>query len=161
MSNRKPILHNRNPRGRRVALAILQGLLAALFLFAGVVKLTMPLAVLAQQTGLPGGFMRFIAAAEVLGALGLVLPGIFRTKQGLTPLAALGLVIIMMGAVTLTVARMGALPAIMPLVVGLLLLVVIRATTSAGRAAGRATRAARATVTTPLAARALDSGFAA
>jgi hypothetical protein len=38
-------------------------------------KLTMPIAVLAQVSKLPGAFMRFIAVAELVGAVGLVLPG--------------------------------------------------------------------------------------
>ena len=47
---------------------------------------------------LPGWFLRFIGVAEVLGALGLVLPGLLRIRPGLTAVAAAGLVIIMMGA---------------------------------------------------------------
>jgi len=67
---------NRRPAGRKlnVVLWVLQSLLALLFLFAGGVKLIMPIAAMAKQTGLPGGFLRFIAVAEVLGALGLILP---------------------------------------------------------------------------------------
>jgi hypothetical protein len=47
---------------------------------------------------LPGWFLRFLGVAAVLGALGLVLPGLLRIRPGLTPLAAAGLVIIMIGA---------------------------------------------------------------
>ncbi len=54
------------------------------------------------------------------GALGLILPGVFRTRQRLTPLAAAGLVIIMTGATVLTAIGMGILPALFPLVVGAL-----------------------------------------
>ena len=99
-----------------------QGILAALFLFAGGVKLSMPAAVLAQQAHMPAAFLRFIAICEILGALGLLLPGIFRVHRELTPLAAAGLVIIMTGAVTVTIANMGAAAALMPFVVGLLAL---------------------------------------
>jgi hypothetical protein len=105
---------------------IVQGLLALLFIFAGVAKLTMPVQVLAEQSGLPGLFMRFIAVAEVIGALGLILPGLLHLRSGLTPLAAAGLVIIMIGAVILTAARQGAAQAAFPLVVGCLLAIVIR-----------------------------------
>jgi len=101
-----------------------QAILAALFLFAGVVKLSMPAAALAQQAHMPAAFLRFIAVCEILGALGLLLPGIFRVHRELTPLAAAGLVIIMTGAVTLTLANMGVAPAVMPFVVGLLALAV-------------------------------------
>jgi len=102
------------------ALWIVQGLLAALFLFAGGVKLVMPITELEKQTGMPGGFLRFIAVAEMLGALGLVLPGLLRIRPGLTPLAATGLVIIMLGATAITLATGAIAPALMPLVVGLL-----------------------------------------
>ena len=102
------------------ALWIVQGLLAALFLFAGGVKLVMPLAELEKQTGMPGWFLRFISVAEVLGALGLVLPGLLRIRPGLTLLAATGLVIIMLGATVVTLASGALAAALMPLVVGLL-----------------------------------------
>ena len=80
------------------ALWTTQGLLSALFLFAGSVKLMMPLEEMAAQTGLPGPFILFIGVAEIAGALGLILPGLLRIQTGLTPLAAAGLVIIMIGA---------------------------------------------------------------
>jgi uncharacterized membrane protein YphA (DoxX/SURF4 family) len=115
----------RKIKSANVLLWTAQGLLAGLFLFAGVLKLTMPIQVLAQQTGLPGGFMRFIAVAEVLGALGLILPGLLRVKRGLTPMAAAGLAIIMVGAIILTLAKNGAAPALFPLVVELVLVFVI------------------------------------
>src|SRR3989475_3590159 len=81
-----------------VALWIVQGLLSALFLFAGGAKLVLPLDQMTGPVALPGWFLRFIGVAEVLGALGLVLPGLLRIRPGLTPLAAAGLVIIMIGA---------------------------------------------------------------
>jgi DoxX-like family len=96
-----------------------QGLLAALFLLAGGAKLAMPAQALAQATGLSGAFMKFIATAEVLGALGLVLPGLFRIGTALTPVAAAGLTVIMAGATTETVMRVGLAPALFPLAVGL------------------------------------------
>jgi hypothetical protein len=70
------------------ALWIVQGLLALIFLFAGGVKLVLPIEALTKQMSLPGPFVRFIGVAEVLGALGLVLPGLLRIRPGLTPLAA-------------------------------------------------------------------------
>ena len=76
---------------------IVQGLLAALFLFAGVMKLVLPLDQLPGPVELPGWFLRFIGVVEVLGALGLILPALLRIRPGLTPLAAAGLVIIMIG----------------------------------------------------------------
>ena len=103
-----------------VVLWIIQGLLALLFLFAGGVKLILPVAALAKQVALPGWFLRFIGAAEVLGGIGLILPGITRIRTGLTSLAASGLVIIMIGATWITVAKVSVLSALFPLTVGLL-----------------------------------------
>ena len=102
------------------ALWIVQGLLAALFLFAGGMKLVLPLEKLTGPFPLPGWFIRFIGVCEVLGALGLILPGLLRIRPGLTPLAAAGLVIIMIGATALTVAAGAVAPALISLVVGLL-----------------------------------------
>jgi len=109
-----------------VLLWVVQILLALLFLFAGVMKLTMPTAALAQMTGLPGAFMKFIAVAETLGALGLVLPGLLRIGRGLTPVAAVGLVTIMAGASTVTIANGPAAPALLPAAVGILAALVAR-----------------------------------
>jgi hypothetical protein len=107
------------------ALWTIQGLLAALFLFAGGTKLILPMDVLMSmgspnQIPLPGWFVRFIGVVEVLGALGLILPGLLHIRPGLTPLAAIGLVIIMIGATVITVASGDVAPALIPLVVGLL-----------------------------------------
>jgi hypothetical protein len=102
------------------ALWTVQGLLALLFLWAGGVKLVLPLEKLAGPIPLPGLFVRFIAVAEVLGAIGLILPGLLRIRPGLTPLAAAGLVIIMIGATGLGLAAGDVAMALFPLVVGLL-----------------------------------------
>ena len=72
-----------------IILWIIQVLLAALFIFAGVTKFVMPVDQMAGQTGLPGSLFWFIGAVEILGGLGLVLPGLFRIRPGLTPLAGL------------------------------------------------------------------------
>ena len=105
-----------------LALWIVQGLLALIFLFTGGMKLTLPLEELTAQLPLPGSFVRFLGLAEVLGALGLILPGLLRIRPGLTPLAAAGLVTIMMGATVLTPALTGGdvALALIPLVLGLL-----------------------------------------
>jgi len=102
------------------ALWIVQGLLAALFLLAGGMKLVLPVEEMTKQIQLPGLFLRFIGVAEVLGAIGLVLPGLLRIRPGLTPLAAAGLVIIMIGATVVTLASGMLAPALISLVVGLL-----------------------------------------
>lgn len=108
-----------------VALWIIQVLLALLFLFAGGTKLVLPIETLTSmgspnQIHLPGLLLRFIGVCEVLGAIGLILPGLLRTRPLLTPLAAAGLVIIMIGATLLTLMADGFLMALTPLVAGLL-----------------------------------------
>jgi hypothetical protein len=99
---------------------IVQGLLAAVFLLSGGMKLVLPLEKLAGPVALPGWFLRFIGVAEVLGALGLLLPGLLRIRPGLTPLAAAGLVIIMIGAVAVTLMGGDVALALIPLLVGCL-----------------------------------------
>lgn len=101
------------------ALWIVQGLLAALFLFAGVMKLILPLDQLTGPVAVPGWFLRFIGACEVLGALGLILPGILRIRPGLTSLAATGLVIIMIGATVITLVGGDVTAALISAAVGL------------------------------------------
>jgi hypothetical protein len=102
------------------ALWIVQGLLALIFLFAGGLKLVLPLEKLTGPVPLPGLFVRFIGVAEVLGGIGLILPGLLRIRPGLTPLAAAGLVIIMAGAAVITLVGGDVAPALIPLVLGLL-----------------------------------------
>ena len=102
------------------ALWIVQGLLALLFLGAGGLRLVLPLEQLTGPIPLPGPFMRFIGVAEVLGAIGLILPGLLRIRPGLTPLAAAGLVIIMIGATVVTLAGGEVAMALISLVVALL-----------------------------------------
>jgi hypothetical protein len=109
----------------QVAMWTVQGLLAALFLFAGVMKLTMPVEAMTQQIALPGWFLRFIGVCEVLGGLGVVLPAALRILPILTPVAAGGLTVIMAGATVLTVLGPDAAQAMVPAVVGLLCAVVI------------------------------------
>ena len=107
---------------RNTLLWIVQGLLALLFLFAGVSKLVMPLAAMQQgPIALPGWFLRFLGVAETLGALGLVLPGILRIRQSLTPLAAACLVPIMIGATVITALSGAGLGSLFPFAIGVLL----------------------------------------
>ncbi|PYM26111.1 MAG: DoxX family protein [Candidatus Rokuibacteriota bacterium] len=102
------------------ALWIVQILLAAVFLFAGGMKLVVPLDQLQGPFPMPGPFIRFIGVVEALGGLGLILPGLLRIKPGLTPLAAAGLVIIMIGATALGLMAGDVTMALIPL--GVLLL---------------------------------------
>jgi len=99
---------------------IAQVLLAALFLFAGVSKFTMPMDQMTKQMPMPAWFLYFIGVCEILGGLGLVLPSLLRIKPSLTPLAAAGLVIIMIGATVISV-QIGGAKAAVPAFVALLL----------------------------------------
>jgi DoxX-like family len=118
-------METRHRKAANVALWSLQLLLSALFLFAGGFKLTMPAADLAAQTGLPAGFMQLVSLVEVAGGLGLLLPGALRIHRGLTPVAASGLVLVMVGAVVVS-ARVSVGAAVVPIVVGMLLTMVAR-----------------------------------
>jgi uncharacterized membrane protein YphA (DoxX/SURF4 family) len=111
------------PRQRKInaILWTLQVLLAALFLFAGGMKLIAPPEML-KGPGIqfPLLFLRFIGLCEFAGGLGLILPGLFRIRTSLTPLAAAGLVIIMIGAVATTLLGGLGAGATVPAVVGAL-----------------------------------------
>ncbi len=97
----------------------LQILLALLFLWGGGFKLVAPAEKMAGPVDFPVLFLRFIGLAEFLGALGLILPSALRIRPSLTPLAAAGLVIIMIGATAVTFP-LGFGMALVPLVTGLL-----------------------------------------
>jgi hypothetical protein len=107
------------------ALWIIQGLLALLFLFAGGTKLVLPVAEMTKEVPmLSGSFLRFVGVCEVLGGIGLILPGLLRTQQWLTPLAAACLVVIMTGATVVTLMTGGGATALFPFATGLLLVFV-------------------------------------
>jgi uncharacterized membrane protein YphA (DoxX/SURF4 family) len=113
-------------RGRlSIVLWVVQLLLAALFLFAGGTKLILPPEKMAGPIALPVSFLRFLGVAEVLGGLGLVLPGLLRIKPGLTPLAAACLLIIMIGATVMGFATGPVLGVLIPFIPALLLVFVV------------------------------------
>jgi uncharacterized membrane protein YphA (DoxX/SURF4 family) len=111
-----------------VALWIIQVLLALVFVMAGVMKLTQPKEKIAAQMAWANDFsqnnIRLIGLVEVLGAIGLILPSLTRILPVLTPLAALGLVATMVGAI-LTHLRRKEIPAIAVNVVLLVLATVV------------------------------------
>ena len=106
-----------------IALWIIQVLLGLLFLFAGSMKFVMSVEQMNSQSPvtLPGALLHFIGVCEILGGLGLILPSLLRIKPILTPLAALGLLVIMIGAIA--IAFMYGVPAnaIVPVVCAILL----------------------------------------
>jgi uncharacterized membrane protein len=93
------------------ALWIIAGLLAIAYLVAGVGKLILPKEKIAAfPTGgwvedFSAGAVKAIGALEVLAALGLVLPAALGIAPVLVPLAAAGLVLLMLGAVITRLRR--------------------------------------------------------
>lgn len=96
-------------KGLHIVLWVAQVLLAVMFGFAGVLKSTRPIEELSQMMAwagaLPPAVVRFIGVSELAGALGLLLPGLTRTMPVLTPLAATGLVLIMVLAMVFHLSR--------------------------------------------------------
>ena len=113
-----------------VFLWILQGVLASLFFMAGSLKLTRPKAELSEKMGdwmdaYSDATIKGIGLLEVLGALGLLLPLALDMLPVLTPLAAVGLAMTMVGAMTLHIKRAEREKVTMNAVLLLLLLVVV------------------------------------
>jgi uncharacterized membrane protein YphA (DoxX/SURF4 family) len=104
-----------------IFLWIVQILLALLFTFAGVSKFLMPVDEMTKN--MPAfmslGFIYFIGVCEVLGAIGLIVPWLTKVRPGLTPLAAIGLMIIMIGATY--ISAIGNIPqSVFPALTGVL-----------------------------------------
>ena len=85
-----------------IALWVVQGLLALLFLMAGSMKAFTPLATMRQKmtwaNDFPAAFVRFLGVAELLGAIGLIAPAITGIQSWLTVAAAIGFVVVMVSA---------------------------------------------------------------
>ena len=112
----------RPSKALHLGLWVVQGLLGAMFLAAGAMKATQPIAVLVDTLGwpaaVPAALVRVIGVAELLGGLGLILPAATRVKPMLTPLAGVGLAMVMLLATIFHISHgeLGALP--IPLVLG-------------------------------------------
>ncbi|RZU75380.1 DoxX-like protein [Micromonospora kangleipakensis] len=112
-----------------IVLWIIAGVLAAAFLGAGLLKLSQPKEKLAASgmgwaESFGAGTVKLIGALEVLAAVGLILPALLDVVPVLVPLAALGLVLVMIGA-AVTHARRKESQAIVINVVLLILAVVV------------------------------------
>src|SRR5262245_28021276 len=111
---------------KNAVLWIAQGLLAIMFLFAGGSKLVMSAAQMTEQANAVGGlqppiaFVRFIGVCELLGAIGVIVPWLTGIRPGLTPLAAGGLVVIMIGATAVNLTTTVPALAIFTALLGLL-----------------------------------------
>lgn len=111
-----------------IVLWVLQGLLAVLFLMAGVMKLSQSKDGIKEKGGermawvdsVPASAIKLIGLLEVLAAIGLVLPMLTGILPWLTPLAAAGLALTMVGAIVLHISRGDGAPAILMNVVLLL-----------------------------------------
>jgi uncharacterized membrane protein YphA (DoxX/SURF4 family) len=92
---------------------IAQGILAVVFLAAGLMKLTQPRAALKEKTpyveDFTDGQIKAIGTVEVLGAVGVILPAALKVAPILTPIAACGLALTMVVAAT-TLIRRGEYP---------------------------------------------------
>ncbi|WP_181774484.1 DoxX family protein [Amycolatopsis pittospori] len=94
------------------ALWIVAGLLAVIYLVSGVGKLFIPREKIAGVGSAAGwvldfspGTLKAIGAIELVGAVGLILPALLDLAPVLVPLAALGLALVMAGAVVLRIRR--------------------------------------------------------
>lgn len=96
-------------KGLHIGLWVVQGLLAVAFGMAGAMKLTTPIAELAQGlpwvANAPELLIRFIGASELAGGIGLVLPAALRIQPKLTALAGAGLVVVMVLAAGFHLSR--------------------------------------------------------
>lgn len=92
-----------------ITLWIFQALLALLFLMAGFMKTFRSLDALAERMSwvksVPSALVRLLGIAELLGAIGLILPVLTHILPWLTALAAIGLALIMVGAIVFHALR--------------------------------------------------------
>lgn len=92
-----------------ITLWVVQGLFAVLFLPAGTVKAFLPLPTVKRMFSwanhVAPGLTRFIGGAELLGALGLILPAVTGILPWLTIAAAIGFVLVMICAAVFHASR--------------------------------------------------------
>lgn len=102
----------------------LQAITALVFLSGGLYTLALPIGTLAAQMSyanhFPEWMVRFISISEILGALGLLLPSILRIRPVLTPLAAVGLTLVMVFATIYHITHNEANQAPMTIILGTL-----------------------------------------
>ncbi len=116
-----------------IVLWVIAGLLAAVFLGAGLMKLTRPREKLAASgmawtEDFSPGVIKTIGALELLAAIGLILPAALNIAPVLVPLAATGLAVVMIGAM-ITHGRRREFP----MIAGNLVLLVLAALVMWGR----------------------------
>lgn len=105
MSEQGATLAKSPSRALHISLWVAQALLGLAFLMIGGMKMTAQAAEMAAQAGISPPLLRFIGISELAGGLGVILPAATRVRPGLTPLAALGLLVIMVLAMALHLSR--------------------------------------------------------
>lgn len=108
-----------------IALWVIAGLLALMFLMAGTMKLRTPIEEMHEKMAwtrsTPTAAIRALGTAEILGAIGLILPAAVNIAPILTPIAASGLAIVALGAAVVHLrAGEGMKAASIPLLLGVL-----------------------------------------
>lgn len=102
-------MKNKNSKALNISLWAVQIILAAMLIMAGTMKSTQPIeklaAMLPWADQVPAWLVRFIGVSEFLAAVGILLPSILRIQPKLTPLAASGIVVIMILAIGFHVTR--------------------------------------------------------
>ena len=100
---------NKNSKTLNITLWIVQGLTAALMLMSAFMKIALPIPELSAKwkwTGeLPQQVVRMLGIVDLLGGIGIILPAILKIKPGLTPLAAVGVVLLMISATVFHISR--------------------------------------------------------
>lgn len=108
-------------------LLIVQGVLALVFVGVGFMKLRTPYATMASDPKsdwvkeYSAGFVRFLGVAEIAGGLGVILPSMTGVAPLLVPVAAAGLLVIMLGAIRTHLRRKEGPMAVPPLLLSLAL----------------------------------------
>lgn len=98
-----------NSKGLNILLWIAQGILCAMFLMAGTMKMITPDdEMMKNMPDASAGFLtfiRFLGACEFLGGVGMILPSLLRIKPILTPIAGMGIAITMIVAVGMHISK--------------------------------------------------------
>jgi uncharacterized membrane protein len=95
-----------------ILLWVLQGVLGVYFLFVGINHFIIPPGLpdaMSWMYELSPALHAISGIAEILGGLGLILPGVTKIQTRLTPLAGSGLVLVMLGAAVWHIQR-GEMP---------------------------------------------------
>ena len=90
------------PKALHIILWVAQIILGGMFIMAGVMKSTQPIVDLSKSVpwtaNVPLALIRLIGVSELLGGIGLILPSLLRIKPIFTPVAAIGILLIMVFA---------------------------------------------------------------